>query len=56
MVIVYTPAGFERSFVDAAAMVEEGKDRSEIGRVLLETLWADTGAVARLMQALDEPA
>lgn len=36
MIIVYTPAGFEQSFVDAAAMVQEGKDQSEIGRMLLE--------------------
>jgi quercetin dioxygenase-like cupin family protein len=36
MIIVYTPAGFEQSFGDAAAMVQEGKDQSEIGRMLLE--------------------
>jgi quercetin dioxygenase-like cupin family protein len=36
MLIVYTPAGFEQSFVDAAAMLEEGKDQSEIGQMLLE--------------------
>jgi quercetin dioxygenase-like cupin family protein len=36
MLLIYTPAGFEQSFVDAAAMLEEGKDQSEIGRMLLE--------------------
>jgi quercetin dioxygenase-like cupin family protein len=36
MIIVYTPAGFEQSFVDQAAMLQEGKDQSEIGRMLLE--------------------
>ncbi|HTI82077.1 MAG TPA: cupin domain-containing protein [Acetobacteraceae bacterium] len=36
MLIVYTPAGFEQSFVDAAAMLQEGKDQSEIGGMLLE--------------------
>jgi quercetin dioxygenase-like cupin family protein len=36
MLIVYTPAGFEQSFVDQAAMLQEGKDQSEISRTLLE--------------------
>jgi quercetin dioxygenase-like cupin family protein len=36
MIIVYTPAGFEQSFVDQASMLPEGKDQSEIGRMLLE--------------------
>jgi len=36
MWIVYTPAGFEQSFVDAAVMLEEGRDQSEIGRMLRE--------------------
>jgi hypothetical protein len=36
MLIVYTPAGFEQSFVDAAAMLEEGKDQGELGHMLLE--------------------
>ena len=36
MIIVYTPAGFEQSFVDQAAMLQEGKDQSEISRMLLE--------------------
>jgi quercetin dioxygenase-like cupin family protein len=36
MIIVYTPAGFERSFVDAATMLQQGKDQSEIGRMLLQ--------------------
>jgi hypothetical protein len=29
-------AGFEQSFVDAAAMLQEGKDQSEIVRMLQE--------------------
>jgi quercetin dioxygenase-like cupin family protein len=36
MLVVYTPAGFEQSFVDAAAMLEKGKDQGEIGQMLLE--------------------
>jgi quercetin dioxygenase-like cupin family protein len=36
MIIVYTPAGFEQSFVDQAAMLQEGKDQSEISRMMLE--------------------
>lgn len=36
MLVVYTPAGFEQSFVDAATMLQEGKDQREIGRMLLE--------------------
>src|SRR5262249_12252104 len=36
MLIVYTPAGFEQSFIDAAAMLKGGKDQGEIGRMLQE--------------------
>jgi hypothetical protein len=41
MIIVYTPAGFEQSFVDQAAMLQEGKDQSEISRMLLVPLHSD---------------
>jgi mannose-6-phosphate isomerase-like protein (cupin superfamily) len=36
MVIVYTPAGFEQSFIEQAAMLAEGKNQSEIGKMLFE--------------------
>ncbi|HTI84834.1 MAG TPA: cupin domain-containing protein [Acetobacteraceae bacterium] len=36
MIIVYTPAGFEQSFAEQAAMLQEGKDQIEISRMLLE--------------------
>jgi quercetin dioxygenase-like cupin family protein len=36
MLIVYTPAGFEQSFIDTAAMLEEGKNQGAIGQMLLE--------------------
>jgi hypothetical protein len=36
MVIVYTPAGIEQMFVDQPAMIQEGKDQSEISRMMLE--------------------
>lgn len=36
MVIVYSPGGFEQSFVDATAMLAEGKDQGDVGRMLAE--------------------
>lgn len=36
MLVVYTPAGFEQSFLDTAAMLQDGKDQTEIGRMLTE--------------------
>lgn len=36
MIIVYTPAGFEQSFVEQTAMLQAGKDQNEISRMLLE--------------------
>jgi quercetin dioxygenase-like cupin family protein len=36
MVIAYTPGGFEQSFADATAMLAEGKDQNDIGRMLAE--------------------
>jgi hypothetical protein len=39
-----TPAGFEQSF--AAAMLEEGKDQSDIGRMLFERYGLTRGQLA----------
>ena len=36
MIIAYTPGGFEQSFADATEMASQGKDQSEIGRMLAE--------------------
>jgi mannose-6-phosphate isomerase-like protein (cupin superfamily) len=36
MILIYTPGGFEQSFLDREAMLEAGKDQSEVGRMLAE--------------------
>ena len=36
MILVYTPGGFEQSFLDREAMLEAGKDQSEVGRMVSE--------------------
>ncbi len=36
MILVYTPGGFEQSFLDREAMLEAGKDQSEVGRMMME--------------------
>jgi mannose-6-phosphate isomerase-like protein (cupin superfamily) len=36
MILIYTPGGFEQSFLDREAMLEAGKDQSEVGRMMLE--------------------
>ena len=36
MIIVYTPAGFEQSFVEQTAMQQAGNDQNEISRMLFE--------------------
>ena len=36
LIATYTPGGFEQSFIDATAMLQEGKDQSEVGRMLNE--------------------
>ena len=36
MILIYTPGGFEQSFMDREAMLEAGKDQSEVGRMMLE--------------------
>jgi mannose-6-phosphate isomerase-like protein (cupin superfamily) len=36
MILVYTPGGFEQSFLDREVMLEAGKDQSEVGRMMLE--------------------
>lgn len=36
MIIAYTPAGFERSFAEAAALVAQGKDESQVTQMLAE--------------------
>jgi mannose-6-phosphate isomerase-like protein (cupin superfamily) len=36
MILVYTPGGFEQSFLDREAMLEAGEDQNEVGRIMLE--------------------
>lgn len=36
LILVYFPGGFEQSFLDLEAMVQDGKDASEIDRMLSE--------------------
>jgi mannose-6-phosphate isomerase-like protein (cupin superfamily) len=36
LIAIYTPGGFEQSFIDATAMLQDGKDQSEVGRMLFE--------------------
>ena len=36
MILIYTPGGFEQSFLDREAMLEAGKDQSEVGRMMSE--------------------
>jgi hypothetical protein len=33
---VYTPGGFEQSFADVTAMLQDGKDQSNVGLMLSE--------------------
>jgi hypothetical protein len=32
MILVYTPGGFEQSFLDREVMLKAGKDQTEVGR------------------------
>src|SRR4051794_31732169 len=36
LVIVYTPGGFEQSFINATAMLQDGKDQSDMRKMLFE--------------------
>ena len=36
MILIYTPGGFEQSFLDREVMLGAGKDQSEVGRMLSE--------------------
>ena len=36
MILIYTPGGFEQSFLDQETMLAAGKDQSEVGRMMLE--------------------
>jgi hypothetical protein len=34
VILVYTPGGFEQSFLDVTAMLKDGKDQIEVGHML----------------------
>jgi quercetin dioxygenase-like cupin family protein len=36
LVIVYSPGGFEQSFLDSEEMLQAGKDQNDVGRMLSE--------------------
>ena len=36
MMLIYTPGGFEQSFLDREALLAAGKDQSDVGRMMLE--------------------
>ena len=36
MILVYTPGGFEQSFLDREVMLKAGKDQTEVGHMMLE--------------------
>jgi hypothetical protein len=36
MILVYTPGGFEQSFLDREVMLAAGKDQSEVGSMMSE--------------------
>ena len=37
MILIYTPGGFEQSFLDRETLLATGKDQSEVGRMMSET-------------------
>lgn len=37
MILIYTPGGFEQSFLDREPLLAAGKDQSEVGRMMSET-------------------
>jgi len=37
MILVYTPGGFEQSFLERETLLATGKDQSEVGRMMSET-------------------